>query len=251
MVRRALVLSDVHLGWAVCTRSHRELLDHLPAAVDDAELVILNGDIVDAHRGIPSPAEHELIARLASMCDAWRRDGRTVVVIEGNHDPAGGVLPSSTWRYTFEGHRGERVLVLHGHRFDDRPFAAGSYERLGRHALALENRMYARAAALRAGYRWGPGWIVGAWGAVEDRVWRPPFPARVAPLLGDIDTLVHGHFHFGPGSATVAGRPAWRSGAWVADGHLGTVNRVLRYRDGGWERLALDRRRWRVPADGR
>jgi hypothetical protein len=62
---------------------------------------------------------------------------------------------------------------------------------------------------------------------------------------------VHGHFHFGPGCAEIDGRPAWRSGAWVAEGHLGTVNRMLRYRNGTWERIGLDRGRFRVFDDGR
>lgn len=246
---RALVVSDVHIGWAPCTRSHRELFAQLPAAVDDAELVILNGDIVDEFRGVPGPAEAELVEQLAALCAEWRRDGRTVVRIEGNHDPQ--PAGATTWRYGFTGARGERVLVLHGHRFDDAPYVSGRYERWGRHALALENRLIANVGAVRAAYRWGHGWIAGAWGMTEDRLWRPPFPGRVAPLLADVDTLVHGHFHFGPGRTTIAGRPAWRSGAWVADGHLGTVNRVLRYRDGQWHRLALDRGGWRATDDGR
>jgi hypothetical protein len=69
--------------------------------------------------------------------------------------------------------------------------------------------------------------------------------------LRGIDTLVHGHFHFGPGCSMVAGRPAWRTGAWVARGHLGTVDRMLRYRAGTWERIGIERGRVRVFADGR
>src|SRR5258706_3400823 len=230
MVRRALVFSDVHLGWAVCSRSHRDLLDALPAAAGDAELVILNGDICDAHRGLPGPVEVELVARLREQCETWRREGRQVVVIEGNHDPGAGPLGDTVWRHEFTGHAGERVLVLHGHRFAGTPYVPGPYEHFGRHVIAGENVAYARSAALRAGYVLGPGWFVGAWGLCEDRLWRPKFPARVGPLLGDIDTLVHRHFHFGPGRTEIAGKPAWRSRARVARGHLRTVDRVLRYR---------------------
>lgn len=250
VIRRALVLSDLHLGWVVCTRSHQELLDHLADAADDAELIVLNGDIVDAHRGVPGPAQVELVDRLVALCAGWRRDGRQVVIVEGNHDPADHPLGDAVWRYAFEGHHGERVLVLHGHRFDD-AFAYGGYERWGRYALIAENWVYAHVAAARAAYPYGPGWLVGAWGLTEDRLWRPRFPARVAPLLDGVDTLVHGHFHFGPARTTIAGVPAWRSAAWVAEGHRGTVNRMLRYRDGRWERIGLDAGRWRAIDDGR
>jgi UDP-2,3-diacylglucosamine pyrophosphatase LpxH len=251
VVRRALVLSDLHLGWVVCTRTHRELLDHLPAAADDADVIILNGDIIDAHRGVLGPAQAELVQRLAALCDSWRRDGRHVVIVEGNHDPAVSPLGSTVWRYDFEGHHGERIRVLHGHRFADRAYVAPRYEHWGRHPLGIENWLYARLAPLRAAYRYGPGWVVGAWGLTEDRLWRPRFAARVAPLLADIDTLVYGHFHFGPARTMIANVPAWRSASWVAEGHLGTVNRMLRYRDGSWERIGLVGGRWIAIDDGR
>jgi UDP-2,3-diacylglucosamine pyrophosphatase LpxH len=251
MIHRALVLSDLHIGWAVCTPAHRELFDALPAAADDAELIVLNGDIVDGHRGIPSAAEAELVQRLIEQCARWRSEGRDVVVVEGNHDPRAHPLGSTVWRHAFEGHHGECVLVLHGHRFDDAEFAPRPYERFGRHVIAAENHLYARLSPLRRSYPLGPGWFVGAWGLVEDRLWRPSFPARVEPLLAGIDTLVHGHFHFGPARTVIAGRPAWRSGAWVATGHLGTVNRMLRYRDGQWQRIGLAHGRWRAIDDGR
>jgi len=247
MIKRAIVFSDVHLGWTVCTPGHRELLAALPAAVGDADLVILNGDITDVHRGLPRAAERELVAQLDALCAQWRRDGRQVVVIAGNHDRDA----SPIWKYSFEGAHGERVLVLHGHRFAETEPAPGPYEHYGRHFLTVENHALARLPLARATYRLGYGWCVGAWGLAEDRLWRPPFPGRVAPLLDDYDVLVHGHFHFGPGKIEIAGRPAWKSGSWVARGHLGTVNRMLRYRDGRWERIGLERGTWRAIDDGR
>jgi UDP-2,3-diacylglucosamine pyrophosphatase LpxH len=250
-IRRVLALSDVHLGWAVCTASHRELLDALPQAADDAELILLNGDIVDAHRGLPGAAEAELVQRLAEQCARWRAEGRQVVVLEGNHDPGPGPLGPTVWKHEFEGADGERVLVLHGHRFAEPEHAPGPYEHYGRHVIAAENVMYARVPLMRRYYGLGPGWFVGAWGLAEDRLWRPKFPARVEPLLAGIDVVVHGHFHFGPGRSSIAGRPAWRTGAWVARGHLGTVNRMLRYRDGTWQRIGLSRGRWTTSDDGR
>src|SRR5262249_1002786 len=85
-IRRALLLSDLHLGWAVCARQHAELLDRLPEAADDAELIVLNGDVIDAHRGVPGSLEEDLVARLAGLVATWRGEGRTVVYVEGNHD---------------------------------------------------------------------------------------------------------------------------------------------------------------------
>ena len=144
--------------------------------------------------------------------------------------------------------------MLHGHAFTDEPFALGRYERWGRHFLAAENRLY-RHAIPRSLYRYGPGWLVGAWGRAEDVLWRRDFGTRLGPLVdtthAPIDTIIYGHFHFGPGRMTLAGRPAWRSGAWVAHGHYGTVNRMLRYRKRRWERIALERGRWIATDDGR
>jgi UDP-2,3-diacylglucosamine pyrophosphatase LpxH len=252
MIANALVLSDLHLGWTVCNASHRTLLDHLPEAAGDAELIVLNGDIVDGHRGVPGSEERELIERLVDQHAIWQREGRTVVMIEGNHDPSESPFGPMAWHHAFDGAHGERVLVLHGHRFDDAPHVYGPYERWGRHALAVENRLY-RRPALRRIYPFGPGWFVGAWGLCEDRLWRPKFPARVGPVIERerADVLVHGHFHFGPGCSTIANRPAWRSGAWVAHGHLGTVDRMLRYRAGNWERIGIESGRVRVFDDGR
>ncbi len=246
VIREAPVFSDLHLGWAVCERSHRRLLACLPAAAGDAELIVLNGDLVDGHRGA---TDGELVEQLRAQCAVWRREGRSVVVVEGNHDPAPGPFGPASWQHVFDTPDG-RVLVLHGHRFAD-AFAYGSYERWGRHALAIENRLLASSRRLRAAYPYSLGWVVGAWGYVEDRLWRPKFPAQVTPLLDGIDVLVHGHFHFGPARTTIAGRPAWKSGAWVAAGHLGTVDRMLRYRAGRWERIGRKGDRWQAIDDGR
>lgn len=252
-IRRALLLSDIHLGWSVCARQHLRLLQRLPEAVDDAELVVLNGDILDGHRGLPRAIEIELVHRLAELVSAWRAEGRRVVYVEGNHDgPAGGApLAPDRWFFDWEGAHGERVRVLHGHRFSDAPFRPGAYESIGRHLLRVENELYARASPIRSVYGLGPGWLVGAVGLAEDILWTRDFPARVAPLLSEADVLVHGHFHFGRAHRVIAGKPAWRSGAWVSHGHLGSVDRMLRYTDGRFERIGLDERGFRATSDGR
>jgi UDP-2,3-diacylglucosamine pyrophosphatase LpxH len=237
----------------VCSPQHELFLARLPEAVDDAELVVLNGDMIDVHRGLPRGIEADLVARFVELVASWRSEGRSVVYVEGNHDIATDGIPlvPDRWLFDWEGAHGERVRVLHGHRFEDGAFRPGTYEDVGRHILRLENHLYARLAALRASYWLGPGWFAGAVGLAEDVLWTRDFPARMAPLLPDVDVVVHGHAHFGQAHWTVGGKPAWRSGAWVSHGHLGSVDRMLRYRDGKFERIGLEGQRFRAYDDGR
>jgi UDP-2,3-diacylglucosamine pyrophosphatase LpxH len=252
-IRRALVLSDVHLGWSICARQHARLLARLPEAVDDAELVVFNGDMIDLHRGFPRGIEAELVERLTELVSTWRAEGRSVVYVEGNHDrpSEGSKLTPDRWYFDWEGAHGERVRVLHGHRFGDSPFRPGAYESVGRRLLHIENRLYAHVSPMRAVYRYGPGWFVGAVGLTEDVLWTRDFPERVTPLLPEVDVLVHGHFHFGRAHRIIAGKRVWRSGAWVSHGHLGSVDRMLRYTEGRFERIGLDSRGFRAYDDGR
>jgi hypothetical protein len=155
------------------------------------------------------------------------------------------------WLFDWEGARGERIRVLHGHRFAERTFVPGPYERFGRHLLRAENYLYSHLRPARAAYRLGPGWLVGAVGLTEDTLWTRDFPGRVTPLLGPADVLVHGHFHFGAAHRRIAGKPVWRTGAWVSRGHLGSVDRMLRYRDGTFERIGLSSRGFHACDDGR
>lgn len=251
-VRRAILFSDVHLGWAVCGRQHRELFERLPEAVDDAELVVLNGDIVDGHRGILRGLEAELVVRLAESVAAWRAEGREVVYVEGNHDTLSGEakIAPDRWVHDWEGAHGERIRVLHGHRFGESVFREGAYEAWGKHLIRAENWLYAKSAAMRAAYGLGPGWLVGAVGLTEDILWTRAFPERVKGLLPEADVLVHGHFHFGRAHRRIGGKPVWRTGAWVSGGHLGSVDRMLRYRDGMFERIGLASGRFRAIDDG-
>jgi UDP-2,3-diacylglucosamine pyrophosphatase LpxH len=253
-VATAVVFSDVHLGWAVCTPHHARWLRRLPEAVDDAELVVLNGDVVDTHRRAPRAAQRELVTQLGELVRGWRREGRTVVCVEGNHDPQGegsGPLRPDRWCHDFETRAGERVRVLHGHRVSPSEVLWETYHRLGRGILALDNRIQGRVAPLRALYRLGPGWLVSMVGAVECFLGRRQLPARLAPLLGGVDALVHGHIHYGPGRGRIGDVPTWRSGSWVSPGHFGTADRMLRYRRGRFERIGWSGGRWRAYDDGR
>lgn len=238
----------------MCSRHHARWLERLPAAVDDADLVVLNGDIVDAHRRVHRAAERELVEQLAELVATWRHEGRSVVYVEGNHDAdlaAGEALRPDRWFHDFEAPAGERVRVLHGHRLSPSRYRSGAYERAGRPLLALENRAYGRVPALRSLYRFGPGWLVAAVGSTECAVWRRRLARRLTPLLDGVDTLVHGHIHWGPGRGCIGRVPTWRTGAWVSPGHLGTADRMLRYRGGRFERIGWSDGRWRATDDGR
>ncbi|HVP31883.1 MAG TPA: metallophosphoesterase [Myxococcota bacterium] len=253
-VRSALLFSDVHLGWAICSRHHARWLRHLPEAAGDAELIVLNGDIVDTHRGVQRAEERELVEQLVERIGAWRREGRRVVYLEGNHDlprAASPWLRPEGWSFDFETARGERVRVLHGHRFSATEILWDAYDRAGRSVLALENFLYGRASALRALYRFGPGWLVSAVCRLECSLARRAMPALVQPLLGTGTVLVHGHTHYGPGHGRIGDVPTWRTGSWVSPGHLGTVDRMLRYRAGRFERIGWSDGRWRAFDDGR
>ena len=252
-VEEALFLSDLHLGWVPLVPIHRRLLAQLERAAGDASLVVLNGDIVDGYRGQPSDGTREVVERFCERVQAWRDEGREVVVIEGNHDPAGTTpapLSAERWRYDFTGSRGERVRVLHGHRFSDEVEPLGVYEGFGRHFLRFENHAYGASGLLRWMYPWSIGWVVGAVGRVEDIVWRRSILEAIG-RMDDVDVVVHGHLHFGPGSIRAGRVILFRSGAWVSAGHRGCVDRILRYRRGDFERLALDGGGFVVTRDGR
>jgi UDP-2,3-diacylglucosamine pyrophosphatase LpxH len=253
-VQSALLFSDVHLGWAICSRHHAHWLRHLSEAADDAELVVLNGDVVDGFRQVQRADDQELVAQLAELTEGWRREGRCVVYIEGNHDalpgPSSRLFPDR-WRLDFETQPGERVRVLHGHRFSASGTLWESYERAGRGLLSLENFVYGRSATLRSLYRYGPGWLVSAVGALECFLGRKALPRRIAPLIDGLDVLVHGHIHYGPGQGRIGNVPTWRTGSWVSPGHLRTADRMLRYRSGRFERIGWSGGRWRAFDDGR
>ncbi|MBK8255791.1 MAG: metallophosphoesterase [Polyangiaceae bacterium] len=251
--RRALLLSDIHLGWSVCTDQHEVWLERLPEAVDDAELVVLNGDVLDHHRGFFTNRERELEQRLLELIRQFVKEGRRVVYVEGNHDVADaertGLLTPDRWHFDWEGAHGEQIRVLHGHRFSNETFTPGAYERFGRHLLWAENYLYATRPTVRNVYGGSIGFLVGAIGWTEDVVWKNRFPGRVQSLL-TTDVLVHGHFHFGPGHWKIGKTPVWKTGAWVSHGHLGSMDRMLRYRDGKFERITLGSKGFYATNDG-
>ena len=192
--------------------------------------------------------------QLAALVAGWRAEGRRVVYVEGNHDArprAGNPLVPDHWMLDFETARGERVRVLHGHRFSESNVPWALYDRIGSVFLALENLAYGRLEALQALYRLGPGWPVAAIGRLECSLARRALPSRLAPLIAGVDVLLHGHIHYGPGQGRIGDVATWRTGSWVSPGHLGTFDRMLRYRGGRFERIGWADGAWRAFDDGR
>ena len=253
-VRNALVFSDVHLGWSICSRHHAAWLARLPEAAGDADLIVLNGDVIDGHRRVQRAAERDLVSQLAELVASWRAEGRSVVYLEGNHDAqasAAQPLGPDRWMLDFETVAGERVRVLHGHRFSASDRSGAAYDRLGRGVLGIENFVYGRLPALHSLYRFGPGWVISAVGALECFLARRELPARALPLVEDVDVLLHGHIHYGPGEGRIGDVATYRTGSFVSPGHLRSADRMLRYRAGRFERIGWSGGSWRAFSDGR
>jgi UDP-2,3-diacylglucosamine pyrophosphatase LpxH len=118
---RTLFLSDVHLGFKRSRAA--ELLAFLRGV--EAECIVLVGDIIDAlslARRVFWSEQHTQVLRLLL---ARRRAGARLVYLPGNHDESLGMF-ADLLRGQMEVHRewvhrtlrGERLLVLHGDRFD-------------------------------------------------------------------------------------------------------------------------------------
>ena len=118
---RTLFLSDIHLGFKRARAA--ELLAFLRGV--EAECIVLVGDIIDAlslARRVFWTEQHTQVLRLLL---ARRRAGARLVYLPGNHDENLGMF-ADLLRGQMEVHRewvhrtlrGERLLVLHGDRFD-------------------------------------------------------------------------------------------------------------------------------------
>ena len=116
----AIILSDLHLGSAVCRADAlRSFLESIHAGELTAERLILNGDVFDGYdlRRL-RPSHWEVLAMIRDL--SLRMD---VVWLCGNHDGpadrASQILgtPVET-EYVFRSGT-DRVMVLHGDLFDD------------------------------------------------------------------------------------------------------------------------------------
>jgi UDP-2,3-diacylglucosamine pyrophosphatase LpxH len=116
----AIILSDLHLGSANCQA--KNLCDFLEQIVEGApaiERLILNGDVFDSFDFRRLNKNHwrvlSLIRKLSDQIE--------ITWICGNHDGSADVISHLLGvvvrdEYVFESGR-QKVLVLHGHTFDD------------------------------------------------------------------------------------------------------------------------------------
>ncbi len=131
---RTLFLSDIHLGFP---RARVRELARFLARVE-AQSIVLAGDIVDALSLARRPfwnAEHGEVVRILL---ARRRAGTRLIYLPGNHDASLSLL-AEMLQGQIEVHRewvhrtarGERILVLHGDRFDGQMPCARWLARVG------------------------------------------------------------------------------------------------------------------------
>ena len=124
---RTVILGDIHLGSPLC---RTEKLSHVLSRVDFDRLV-LNGDIFDDLNFRRLKERHwAILEKVRSLTER----GREVVWICGNHDGSPEALRrllgvEVVMEHTFP-FRGDKVLVVHGHEFDQFHRATRSLNKL-------------------------------------------------------------------------------------------------------------------------
>ncbi len=244
---KAVILSDLHLGWTMCTGLHYHLLENINNIVDNSELILLNGDIIDHKRKIISYSARELIAQFVEMVSEWRNEGRKVVYIEGNHDLMydGTIFfKPDTKEFKFMGENDEIITVLHGHSTSNSDNS--TYDQYGSSILEFDNYMYTRYPVLRPLMKNLIARLYGFIGWIEDRVFSTLIEKTFGSLLQHAGTIVHGHAHYGPMQYMVGKIPVYRSGSWVSPGQPGTKNSLLVYDKGVFNNMELLGNNWVV-----
>ncbi len=143
---RSVWISDLHLGTRACKAD--ALLNFLQCHI--AENLYLVGDIVDGWthgRSWYWSRDQEAVVR--EIAD-WRHQGARVVFLPGNHDEMnldlveflfGPILTHSEIVHVTAD--GRRLLVIHGHQFDDSLSSVGWVSRMGGQAYNLALRINA------------------------------------------------------------------------------------------------------------
>jgi len=244
-ISHAIIISDIHLGWAACNETHARLLGNLYKITENAELIILNGDIIDHLRRAFSRSSRRLIGKMQSLVVEWRARGTSVVYIEGNHDRAGiaadGFIPEYPF-YEFFGHEGEKIRVFHGH--EEMSPRITDYDAIGSVIHSADNFLFSRYPLLRPMMKAVSGGFQRLFAYLEDLAWHANIKRILAGRFHDADVFVHGHMHFGPFHYMVNGKPVYRSGSWVSGGCPGVSTGLLRYIKGKFERLDLVGEEW-------
>ncbi len=244
-ISHAIIISDIHLGWAACNDTHGRLLNNLHKVTENAELIILNGDIVDHLRKAFCRTSRILIGKMQSLVREWRERGTSVIYIEGNHDRAGLVadelIPEYPF-YEFFGHEGEKIRVFHGH--EEMSPHINEYDGIGSLIHSTDNFLFARFPFVRPLMRVVSFGFNRLFTYVEDLIWLATIKKVLCRKFPDADVLVHGHMHFGPFHYCVNGKQVYRSGSWVSGGCPGVSTGLLRYIKGTFERLDLVGEEW-------
>ena len=116
----AIILSDIHLGSSNCqARSLCELLESIHRGETVTDKLILNGDVFDSFDFRRLTKHHwrvlSLIRKLSDQID--------IIWISGNHDGSAEIVSHLLGVTVMDEYiltsGNERVLILHGHRFDD------------------------------------------------------------------------------------------------------------------------------------
>ena len=116
----ALVLSDLHLGSNIClAKSIRRLLEDLVEQRVSTSKLILNGDVFDSFDFRRLNKNHwKVLSLLRKLSDQLE-----IIWISGNHDGSAEIV-SHLLGVTVKDEYvlwsgGRKILILHGHQFDD------------------------------------------------------------------------------------------------------------------------------------
>ena len=108
---KAIIVSDLHIGSPYCRREDfKQFLENIP---QDHEF-ILNGDIIDNPYTKMTPADQQIIDRIAEI--SLRQP---VVWVRGNHD--NGYVPDYSGKIQIKPHYAlqKRLFIAHGDFFDE------------------------------------------------------------------------------------------------------------------------------------
>lgn len=154
-VHDALIISDLHLGSTICRAEEiLQFLQSIDAGVIRTKELVLNGDVFDSMDFRRLRRRHwKILSTLRKLSNTIR-----IVWVCGNHDGPAEVISHLLGVEVMDEHAihsgRERMLVLHGHTFDDfiddHPFITAIADTLYR-ALQVLDRSHAIARRAKYG----------------------------------------------------------------------------------------------------